>query len=63
MLESRQKFLLITTKHHDGFYMWEIALTYKKITNTTFGRAAISELSKALNNRVLKLHFYYSLMD
>jgi alpha-L-fucosidase len=63
MLESGQKFLLITSKHHDGFCMWDTALTDKKITNTPFGRDVIAELSKALNDRGLKLHFYYSLMD
>ncbi|MEI6519066.1 MAG: alpha-L-fucosidase [bacterium] len=63
MLESGQKFLLITSKHHDGFCMWDTALTDKKITNTPFSRDVIAELSKALNHRGLKLHFYYSLMD
>src|SRR5438552_15915420 len=29
MLESQQKLLVITTKHHDGFCLWDTALTDK----------------------------------
>lgn len=63
MLESGQQFLLITTKHHDGFCLWDTALTDKKVTRTPFGRDIIGELAPALQARGLKLHFYYSLMD
>ncbi len=63
MLESGQKFLLITTKHHDGFCMWDTALTDFRVTNTPFRRDVIGELAPALRDRGLGLHFYYSLMD
>jgi alpha-L-fucosidase len=63
MLESGQKLLTITTKHHDGFCLWDTELTEKRVTNTPFRRDIISELSTALADRGLKLHFYYSLMD
>ena len=63
MLESRQKFLTITSKHHDGFCMWDTALTDFKITNTPFKRDVLAELAKALRDRGLGLHFYYSLVD
>jgi alpha-L-fucosidase len=63
MLESGQKFLLITSKHHDGFCMWDTALTDWKITNTPFKRDVLAELAPALRERGLQLHFYYSLLD
>jgi alpha-L-fucosidase len=63
MLESGQKLLLITSKHHDGFCLWDSALTDWKITNTPFKRDVLAELAKALHDRGLKLHFYYSLLD
>jgi len=63
MLECGQKFLLITAKHHDGFCMWDTALTDFKITNTAFKRDVMMELAQALRDRGLKLHFYYSLLD
>ena len=63
MLESGQKFLLITSKHHDGFCMWDTDLTEFKVTNTSFRRDILAELSTALHDRGLGLHFYYSLVD
>ena len=63
MVESGQKFMLITTKHHDGFCLWDTSLTNFKITNTPFKRDVIAELAPALRDRGLGLHFYYSLMD
>jgi len=63
MLESGQKFLLITSKHHDGFCLWDTDLTDWKITRTPFRRDIIGELATALADRGLKLHLYYSLLD
>lgn len=63
MLESGQKFLIVTTKHHDGFSMWDTALCDFKVTNTPLGRDVIGELADALHKRGLGLHFYYSLLD
>lgn len=63
MLEAGQKFLLITSKHHDGFCLWDTPLTDFKVTNTPFRRDPLSELAKALRDRGLGLHFYYSLVD
>jgi alpha-L-fucosidase len=63
MLEAGLKFLLITSKHHDGFCLWDSALTDFKVTNTAFQRDVLQELAAALRARGLGLHFYYSLVD
>lgn len=63
MVEAGQKFLVITSKHHDGFCLWDTALTDFKITNTPFKRDVLAELADALHDRGLGLHFYYSLVD
>jgi alpha-L-fucosidase len=63
MLESGMKFLTITSKHHDGFCLWDTALTEWKITHTAYRRDVLAELAPALRDRGLKLHFYYSLLD
>jgi alpha-L-fucosidase len=63
MLEAGQKFLMITSKHHDGFCLWDTALTDFKVTNTAFKRDIIAELAPALQARGIGLHFYYSLVD
>lgn len=54
---------LITTKHHDGFCMYDTALTEYKVTNTPFGRDPIAELAEACRQRGIQLYFYYSLLD
>jgi len=63
MLEAGQQFLLITSKHHDGFCLWDTQLTDFKVTNTAFRRDVLAELAEALHERGLALHFYYSLLD
>ncbi len=63
MVESGQKFLLITSKHHDGFCIFDSAHTDFTVMNTPFRRDILAELAKALRDRNLGLHFYYSLVD
>ncbi len=63
MVEAGQKFLLITSKHHDGFCLWDSPLTDFKVTNTAFRRDVLAELAPALRARGIALHFYYSLVD
>ncbi len=63
MVEAGQKFLLITSKHHDGFCLWDTDHTDFKIANTPFRRDVLAELAKALADRDIALHFYYSLVD
>lgn len=63
MVEAGQKFLLITSKHHDGFCLWDAAATDFKVTNTVWGRDILAELADALKARDIDLHFYYSLVD
>ena len=55
--------LLITSKHHDGFCMFDSQLTDYKITSAPFGRDPIGELAEACHARGIALHFYYSLLD
>src|ERR1043166_280597 len=63
LLETGMKFLLITSKHHDGFCLWDTAFTDFKVTNTPFQRDVLAELAQALHERQIGLHFYYSLVD
>ncbi len=63
MLEAGLKFLVMTSKHHDGFCLWDSAHTDFKVSNTPFTRDILGELAEALQARGLGLHFYYSLVD
>ncbi len=58
-----QKYIVITTKHHDGFCMFDSKLTDYTIMNTPFGRDICKELADECRKQGLKLGFYYSIMD
>jgi len=58
-----QKYLVITTKHHDGFCMFDSKLTDYTIMHTPLGRDVCKELAEACRKHDVKLGFYYSIMD
>lgn len=61
--EAGMKYVVMTTKHHDGFCMFDTKLTDYKSTNTPFGRDAIAEVTRAAKKRGLKMGYYYSILD
>ena len=62
--DAGQKYMVITSRHHDGFSMYNTALSEYKVTNTPFKRDPIEELANACARRSdVKLGFYSSLLD
>ena len=57
------EYIIFTSKHHDGFCMWDTATTDYKVTNTPAKRDIIGELAEACHRRGMKLAFYYSNPD
>jgi len=57
------KYLVFTTKHHDGFCEFDSKLTDYKITNSPFKRDVVAELAKACHEQGIRLGFYYSPPD
>jgi alpha-L-fucosidase len=57
------KYLVFTTRHHDGFSEFDSQMTDYKITNSPFGRDVVKELSEACHEAGLRLGFYYSPPD
>ncbi|MFC1714003.1 alpha-L-fucosidase [Candidatus Poribacteria bacterium] len=57
------KYFVITTKHHDGFCLWDSELTDYKATNTPAGRDLIRPVVEAFREEGLKIGFYHSLID
>ena len=57
------KYFVITTKHHDGFCLWDSAYTDYKATNTPWGKDLIAEVVEAFRAEGLRVGFYYSLID
>ncbi len=58
-----QRYMVITAKHHDGFCMFDSALTDYKMVNTPYGRDVIGMLAKAAKDVERPLGFYYSPID
>lgn len=62
--DAGQKYIVITSRHHDGFSMYDTARSDYKVTNTPFGRDPIQELADACaRHGGVKLGFYSSLLD
>ncbi len=57
------KYVVITSKHHDGFCMFDSKYTDWKITNTPFKRDVVAELAVACRNAGLKFGIYFSIWD
>lgn len=55
------KYIVITTKHHDGFALWDSKVdNYNVVRQTPFGRDIIRELKEACERHKLILGAYYS---
>ena len=57
------KYIVITSKHHDGFGLFDSKLTDWDIMSTPFHRDALKELSQACQAQGVRLCFYHSIMD
>ncbi len=57
------EYVVLTTKHHEGFCLWDSALTDYKATNTPAGRDLLAPYVQALREAGLKVGFYHSLID
>ncbi|MCJ8008240.1 alpha-L-fucosidase [Lederbergia wuyishanensis] len=61
--EAGMKYFVITTKHHEGFALWDSALTDYKVTNTPAKRDVLLEMVNAFREEGLKVGFYHSVID
>jgi len=61
--DAGMKYLVFTSKHHDGFSMFDSKLTDYKISNSPFKRDVVKELADACHKGGLKLGYYYSPVD
>lgn len=61
--KAGMKYVVLTAKHHDGFCLFDSALTDYKSTNTRCGRDLVREYVDAVRAEGLKVGLYYSLLD
>ncbi len=57
------KYIVITSKHHDGFCLFDSKVTDWDVMSTPFKRDILKELSDACKEEGIKMCFYYSIMD
>ncbi|UIR57478.1 alpha-L-fucosidase [Sphingobacterium sp. SRCM116780] len=62
--KSGAKYITFTTRHHDGFSMWDSkASDYNIVKASPFKRDIVKELVNACHEEGIKVMFYYSLLD
>ena len=57
------KYFVITTKHHEGFCLWDSKLTDYKATNTPYGKDLLHPMVDAFRAQDMRVGFYHSLID
>jgi len=63
MQEAGMEYLTFTTKHHDGFCMWDTKQTSFNVMNTPYGKDILGMLADACHKRDIPLSLYYSIVD
>ncbi len=64
MKNAGMKYVVITSKHHDGFALWDSEVSsYDMVDFSTYGKDILKQLSQACKNHGIKFGTYHSIMD
>jgi len=58
--EAGMGYILLLSKHHDGFCLWDTKTTERKSTKAPLGRDVLADLRKACDRHGIKLALYFS---
>jgi len=62
--DAGMRYIIITSKHHDGFGIWDSEVSdYDIMDASPFGRDILRELKDAADEGGIRLGFYHSIMD
>ena len=61
--DAGMKYMVLTSKHHDGFCLWDTKTTDYNIMNTPFGRDVVKELAEECKKEGIVFCTYYSILD
>lgn len=61
--EAGMKYMVLTSRHHDGFSNWDTRQSDWNIMNTPYGKDLIKQLTDECHRQRMKIGFYYSLLD
>jgi alpha-L-fucosidase len=62
-VRSGAKYVVLTTRHHDGYSLWDTATHDFNAAKTGPGRDLVAEYVQAVRSRGLKVGFYYSIIN
>lgn len=57
------KYVIFTTKHHDGFCMWPSKYTDYTIANTPYKKDVVKDIVDAYTAEGIDVHLYFSIID
>ena len=61
--DAGMKYIVFTSKHHDGFCNWDTKYSDYNIMNSPFKRDVMAELAEACKKQGMALGFYHSTCD
>jgi len=61
--QAGMRYMVMTTKHHEGYFLWDTKMTDYNSVKRSPGRDLVAEYVEAARAEGLKVGFYYSLMD
>lgn len=61
--DAGMKYSVVTTKHHDGFCLWDSKLTDYKVTNTPYRQDVLAPMIEAFRAKDFRIGLYHSLID
>lgn len=61
--QAGMRYMVFTSKHHDGFCMWNTALTDYNVMHTPYGKDIVGELTAAAHAANMPIGLYYSPPD
>lgn len=61
--DAGMKYLVITSKHHDGFCLWPTAFSEYNIMASPYKKDILSELARACKKAGIKFCIYYTILD
>jgi alpha-L-fucosidase len=61
--DAGMQYFVVTTRHHEGFSLWDTQQSDYKVTKTPYGKCLLTPMVEAFKAQGLRTGFYYSLLD
>ena len=61
--DAGMRYMVLTTKHHEGFCLWDSAVSDFTAAKTAAKRDLVAEYAEACHAAGMRMGFYYSLLD